>query len=280
MRTEDDLRAAFGSLAPEVLDEPAPLTGVVRASRRRTLRRRAGCLLAAAGLSAAAVVAVTGVTNAPHGQLTATVIRAKLVAAWLAVGDDILVMRIGSPGGGPQDATVDGWLYPWAASPGQRVQARLLISYGGKNASDMSCSYLMPANPVQHFYAQGIDVEYGSWYWSKTRFSGSCGPEMNPSAIRSQIASGAWTVSGPAEFRGHQALKLTQIVTVRKDIARSTSELWVDASTYLPLYEYMTTSGLGSGPPFTAAFELLPPTPANLALLKAVIPAGFTRSPY
>jgi hypothetical protein len=121
MRTEDDLRAAFSALEPQILDGPALLTRVVRARRHRTLRRRAGCLLAAAGLTAAAVVAVTGGPAVPHSQLTATAVRAKLLAAWVAAGNDILVSHIGPVHAGPELSAVDSWVYPWAASPGQRV---------------------------------------------------------------------------------------------------------------------------------------------------------------
>lgn len=282
MRTEDDLRAAFGSLEPEIPDGQALLTGVARARRQRTLRRRAGCLLAAAGLSAGAVVAVTGGPAVSHSQLTATAVRAKLLAAWGAAGNYILVTHIGSTHPGPEVSAVDSWVYPWAASPGQRVRTRTVYSYGGKTDDEGTCSYQMPANPQQKVSAPGIDVDYDGRAWSNVTVIG-CQSEMNPAAIRSQIASGAWTVSGPAEFRGRQALKLTGTITAHVkpgQIARSTTQLWVDASTYLPLYEYMTTSGVDAGPPFTAAFELLPPTPANLALLNVVIPAGFTHLRY
>jgi anti-sigma factor RsiW len=282
MRTEDDVRAAFGSLEPEIEADPALSTRVARAHRQRNLRRRAGSLLAAAGISAAAVVAVTGGLTASHSQVTATTVRAKLLAAWVAAGNDILVTHFGSAKTGPEISAEDSWVYPWAASPGQRVQLRSVDSYGGKTGSEMTCSYRMPANPQQKVTAPGIFVNYVGRAWSNTTVVG-CMSEMDPAAIRSQVASGAWTVSGPTEFRGHQALKLTETTTVHVKpgkIAQSTDQLWVDASTYLPLYEYTTTSGVDAGPPFTASFELLPPSPANLALLNVVIPPGFTHLRY
>ena len=279
MRTEDDLRAAFGSLEGQVPDGSRLLSGVARSHRRRTVRRRAGAGLGAAGLAVATVVAVTQAPAAPHNQTTAIAqVRVKLLAAMSAAGNDILVTHDASPGGGPGVADVYTWVYPWAASPGQRAQYRMLISYNGKKASDFSASYTVPdPGSRQMLSGPGIEVDYSSRTWSKGK--GQTGQsELNPSVLRRQIASGAWTVSGPVEFRGHRALKLTETATVHVkpgQTAQSTTQLWVDASTYLPLREYSTTRGVDAGPPFVADFQLLPPTSANLALLNAVIPPGF-----
>lgn len=284
MRTEDDLRAAFGSLEGQVTDGTRVLTGVARESRRRTLRRRAGGVLAAAGLSVAAVVAVVQVPAAPHSQLTAGAVRVKLLAAWTAAGNDILVMHSLSPGGGPNQAvesTVESWDYPWAASPGQRAQTRLLISYDGKKADDTGGSYTVPEPGTKSVSGPGIDVDYSSLAWSHVTME-MIGGALRPADLKSQIAAGTWAVSGPTEFRGHQALKLTGTITAHAttgQIARQTIQLWVDASTYLPLHEYTTTSGVDAGPPITSDFELLPPTAANLALLNPVIPANFRQAP-
>lgn len=284
MRTEDDLRAAFGSLEGQATDGTRVLTGVVRASRRRTLRRRAGGALAAAGLSVAAVVAVIQVPAAPHGQLTAGAVRVKLLAAWTAAGNDILVMHSSSPGGGANHAggsTEESWNYPWAAAPGQRARTRVLDSYDGKKDDDAGGSYTVPEPGTKSVSGPGIDVDYSSQTWSHVTLE-LIGGSLSPADLKSQIAAGTWTVSGPAEFRGHQALKLTGTVTAHAttgQIAREIIQLWVDASTYLPLHEYSTTSGVDAGPPITSDFELLPPTAANLALLNPVIPAGFRQTP-
>lgn len=279
MRTEDDLRAAFGSLEGQVTDATRILTGVAHERRRRTLRRRAGGVLAAAGLAVAAAVAIATVPAAPHSQLTAAAVRVKLLAAWTAAGNDILVTHSSEPGGGPNHAVasaVDSWVYPWAASPGQRAQTRNVYSDNGRVDSEFTCSYLVNAKTTANSVS-GIFVDYAGRDWSNVTVNG-CGSRFNPSTLKSQISSGSWTVSGPADFRGHQALKLISTLTVHVSpgrTAQSTTQLWVDASTYLPLYEYSTTSGVDAGPPVTADFELLPPTPANLALLKPVIPPGF-----
>lgn len=56
--------------------------------------------------------------------------------------------------------------------------------------------------------------------------------------------------------------------------------LWVDAHTYLPIRQHIQL-GAGSHNPvyaITANYRLLPPTSANLARLRPVIPKGFTRA--
>ncbi len=284
MRTEDDLRAAFGSLEGQVADGARILAGAARESRRRTVRRRAGGVLAAAAVSATAVVALAQVPVQPHGQPTAAAVRVKLLAAWVAPGNDILVSRISSPGGGPSHAvemTVDEWDYPWAASPGHQAQHRMLISEHGKPASDIGGSYTVPKPGTESMSGRGINVDYSSRAWSYVKM-GLIGGPLCPVDLKSQIAAGTWTVSGPTEFRGHQALKLTGTLTAHTttgQIAQEIIELWVDASTYLPLHEYSTTSGVNAAPPITTDFELLPPTAANLALLNPVIPPGFRQLP-
>lgn len=243
------------------------------------MRRRAGAVLAA-GLAVAAAIAATQLPAAPHSQPSAGTIRFKLLAAWAAAGNDILVTHSVSPGGGPTHAvesSEDWWVYPWAASPGQHVQVRSLISYRGQRNDGLTCEYQMGSTAA----VPGIHVDYPDRIWSKVTVRG-CQRQLSPADLRSQIASGMWRVSGPAEFRGHQAFKLTTQMTVPVrpgQIAQSTTQLWVDASTYLPLYEYTTTRGVDAGPPVTASFELLSPTPANLALLRPMIPPGFRQMP-
>jgi hypothetical protein len=61
----------------------------------------------------------------------------------------------------------------------------------------------------------------------------------------------------------------------------TTSTLWVDDQTYLPLRSVLTMRGRPGGIPFqtvTTEYEILPATPANLNLLTPPIPAGFTRT--
>jgi hypothetical protein len=61
-----------------------------------------------------------------------------------------------------------------------------------------------------------------------------------------------------------------------------TTTLWVDARTYQPLRSASTTRIPLGGVPLetdTTQYQILPATPANLALLTPPIPPGFTRTP-
>ena len=49
----------------------------------------------------------------------------------------------------------------------------------------------------------------------------------------------------------------------------------MNATTYLPMREYQRMS---NGQQSVTDYVFLPPTPANLAKLRPVIPAGYTRS--
>jgi hypothetical protein len=51
--------------------------------------------------------------------------------------------------------------------------------------------------------------------------------------------------------------------------------MWVNATTYLPMRDYTRWS---NGQQSVFDYVFLPPTPANLAKLRPVIPAGYTRA--
>jgi len=53
------------------------------------------------------------------------------------------------------------------------------------------------------------------------------------------------------------------------------ARLWVDATTYLPMRQYVRMS---NGEQNVSDYTFLPPTAANLAKLRPEIPAGYTRA--
>ena len=53
------------------------------------------------------------------------------------------------------------------------------------------------------------------------------------------------------------------------------ARLWVDATTYLPMQQYLRMS---NGQQNVTDYTFLPPTPGNLAKLRPEIPAGYTRA--
>jgi hypothetical protein len=127
-----------------------------------------------------------------------------------------------------------------------------------------------------------IDVEYSNKTWSDQKDQVIItGDLSDPVAIRAQIASGHWTVLGPAELDGHRAIELTWRIT-HDGTVLATAHLWVDAQTYLPLREeasYLTgRPGRDDTGTNRTDYELRPATAANLAQLRPDIPAGFRQT--
>ena len=120
--------------------------------------------------------------------------------------------------------------------------------------------------------------------WSRFTATVPIGSDISPGAIfgpanlARDIASGAWRVVGRTQLDGQQAIELSE--TDRGDNNTALEplpvRLWVNAQTYLPI---RLVFGARKGAPATAVqeFRYLPPTPANLALLRVPIPAGYPR---
>ena len=84
-----------------------------------------------------------------------------------------------------------------------------------------------------------------------------------PAFIRSQLACGAYQVSGRQVVDGINTIKITG--------ADGGFTFWVNPANYLPV-----KADLG---PRQTEFHWLAPTPANLAKLKVTVPAGFKQVP-
>ena len=111
------------------------------------------------------------------------------------------------------------------------------------------------------------------------------GSTVSPALIRSEIASGNFTVDGIVKLNGRDAVKLgwTQKVGPTKYSPTAVTTLWVDATTYVPLR--MVTQTLATVPAptrtletTTLTYQMIPATTASLETLTTPIPAGFTRA--
>jgi hypothetical protein len=92
------------------------------------------------------------------------------------------------------------------------------------------------------------------------------------------IATGAWRVTGRTQLDGQQAIVLSETDRGQdKNILEPLPvRLWVNAQTYLPI-RLVAGADPGGQPVAVQEFRYLPPTPANLALLRVPIPAGYPR---
>jgi hypothetical protein len=280
MPTEEDLRVAFRDLERLAPDTADVLRPVYDPPRRRV--RRAGLALgAAAALAAAAMTAA--VTSGPAAApITASALRTRLLAAIDTASGDILFTR--SPGG-----PLRGGQYPAYPRPGQKVHVRVGPAVGsdGEIYKDGEYSFAMPAQNPARNYTSHLDqgglqldgtllvVNHFRHVWGVWHGRFELGFTLNAAGIRAEIANGQFTVVGRTELHGQQAIELKINVPPSDQAPPHTvaARLWVDAATYLPMREDTRRS---TGQQSVSDFVFLPPTPANLAKLRPVIPAGYT----
>lgn len=99
--------------------------------------------------------------------------------------------------------------------------------------------------------------------------------------LRTAVSCGTLTVAGRQHVDGIDAIKLT---SVPKSLLGET--IWVDPRTYLPIrliikgaYDPTAQPAAERQGKLTADFSWLRPTPRNLAMLSAPIPAGYQQAP-
>lgn len=305
MRTEDDLRAAFKILERHAPDADAvlravrgrsgggaPSRGTPRprvVSARRPLRRPLHLALvvgAAAAVTAAAVtVFLAGGRSGGPGPVPS--LRVRLLAAIDAARGDILYTGTPSAAGGT-------WVSPWYPRPGQRVRVRVLgYNVRGIPAKDAEYVFTIPAG---HRAADGYDspidwgalnvsgtvivVDHARHTWGEWHHTGIyLALPLSPAGIRSEIASGRLHFIARTTLRGRPAIELGMSLSQGSNAAVRvpTARLWVNASTYLPMRQLLTFS---DGKRDVTDYTFLQPTPANLARLHLVIPAGYQRISY
>jgi hypothetical protein len=296
MPTEDDLRIAFRDMerfTPDAADvlravyehprQPArPRQLPPRLPRRPALR--AGLALGAAG-AVAAVAVIAAVAHGPATKatsITAPALRTRLLAAIDSASGDILYTHGGpAPGGGT-------WLSPAYPQPGQQVHFRILgLGSDGLVYKDGEYSFTMPAQtePPSSYIADfdqgglqlsGTDlvVNHFRHVWGVWHGQFVLGFPLDAAGIRAEIANGQFTVVGPAVLNGQQAIELKINVPPSNEAPPHTTAatLWVDATTYLPMQQYVRMS---NGEQDVQGYTFLPPTAENLGRLRPVIPAGY-----
>jgi hypothetical protein len=253
--------------------------------RQRRQVLRAGLALGAAGVLTAAAV-ITAVAHGPATKPTpiaAPALRARLLAAIDTASGDILYAHApGAPLGGGQ--------YPAYPQPGQEVHVRVGPAVGsdGRVHKDGEYSFTMPAavpaNYTGHLDQGGLQlsgtamwVDHVRHAWSECPSTFILGFTLDAAGIRAEIANGQFTVIGRTELHGQQAIELTINVPPDNEAPPhvTAERMWVNATTYLPMREYMRMS---NGEQSVADYVFLPPTPERLAQLRPVVPAGYTRA--
>jgi len=258
--------------------------------RRRRHILRAGLALGAAGAVATAAV-ITAVAQGPATKatpITAPALRARLLAAIDSASGDILYTPArGAP-------LIEGQ-YPAYPQPGQEVHVRVGPAVGsdGKVYKDGEYSFKMPSETALHDYInnytanldQGglqlsgtaMAVDHFNHTWRECHSKFILGFALDAAGIRAEIANGQFTVIGRTELHGQQAIELKINVPPSNEAPPHTTaeRLWVNATSYLPMREYQRMS---NGQHSVFDYVFLPPTPENLAKLRPVIPAGYTRA--
>jgi hypothetical protein len=306
---DDELLTALRSARPDPGYRPSPrspeattmLAGILGARRelehsRRVTRRR----IVLAGLPAlavavvAAVVAVSVTSSGPApGHLSATTVRTAILDALRLRSNDILyqveTLQLSSKRGVYVDRR---WVYPAFPAVGQQVRYRDFAYHYGTPYQDVESIYTETAD-MEHLTldtrggprsAKIVAVDYPSRTWA--RFTTTTVPvalNASPALIRSEIATGRFTVDGTVKLDGREAVKLSWGPFTNH------FTLWVDSRTYVLLRSVQTVPmGTSSAPPSrsrpglvsttTLTYQMRPATGASLKLLTPVIPAGFTRA--
>jgi hypothetical protein len=235
-------------------------------------------------LAFAAAAVIAAVAHGPATKATpaaAPALRARLLAAIDTASGDILYTH-GALGGG-------NWQFPAYPQPGQGVHLHILgVGSDGTIFKDGEYSFKMPAeNPATNYTAnldQGglqlsgafLAVDHQRHVWGEWHAKFILGFTLDAAGIRAEIANGQFTVAGRTELHGQQAIELKINVPLNNEAPPhiTAERLWVNATTYLPMRGYQRMS---NGQQSLTDYTFLPPTPANLAKLRPVIPAGYTR---
>jgi hypothetical protein len=273
-----EVRAALRDEVADVTASPALLAAVRRRHRRLRSARRWGLTAVPAGLAAlAAVVVLTpgapppGTGGGPHsatGTVTpepvnAAYVRERTSAALGTVTDAVIYERAVAPEGEKYfQPGEEGLSERWHAGDGSAFRYR--ASVAGTPVVDLSRDTVSDVF-VDH-RARTYRVAPGVEPSAPAHDS-----VLTPEEIRQELADGSIAVVGPGEAIGGKPTVKLHREPRRTDVA---TDLWVDATTYLPVRWQWLQEG---STPFDVAW--LPPTPENLAQLTTVVPPGYARQP-
>jgi len=293
---ETDRRAS--DLARAIATPRAGMTARPGASRRLGVRRASPpARVIATGISVGALAGIAGVVVAlsatgtpaarpqPAAVPAATAVprpgelRNAILTAVNGVGGDVFYTEITEiyPGKESQwNGVEQDWAYPIQPQAGQKVHIRSVLVPGKPtNKSDTEYIYTEPsgARATLPTKTEIIFVQYGNRTWSDTTtLVATQTPAASLQELRESIATGDFTAPRKTELNGQTVLELTAHY---KDAGKESEQtVWVDPATYLPVRTLSDNAGIK----IQVDYGFLPPTPANMAKLKATIPPGFTRT--
>ncbi len=302
-RSEDDLRAALASLEELAPSRESVLQPGARPRRRAVPRRLA---VAAATCLLAAVLAVAALSDQGASTSGGTASQPSLRQAILTAFDSVSGMVLESRATLSADGAVTGrsvwWSGPTLPRPGRTARYRFVsMTPSGHPVSELAERYTASREDFRGlgrgFVGTGgvarrittVDYSTRTWISQRTHQDAIVSLADSPALLRHEVAIGLWRVAKRVRLDGRPALELvwkpspaTRAWSVggpgRRGELRRT--LWVDAHSYLPLRQRIQLVGADHSPFYalTADYRLLPPTEANLAKLKPVIPDGFTRT--
>jgi hypothetical protein len=218
---------------------------------------------AAAAVTAVLAIGVAGATRSGHRNgpavpatisPTAASLRDAILTAFSDTASSIAYTQSVSTTAGQETKVIDVWTSPFEGSTGQSQTRREVITVGGRTVQDAEMIYALPApnagapancngqidspkpppirgqsGGIQATDGRLIDVEYASRSWSDQ--PATCIPVTQPTdaeQIRSEIASGDWTVLGHDDNDGQPAVELSLGGSARP---ASADLLWVNAQT-------------------------------------------------
>jgi hypothetical protein len=266
--------------------------------RRRVTRRRlvfAGLPSLAAAVAAVMVAVAVTQSGPARGPLAPDAVRTAVLDALQQDNGDILQASVEYQDfGGAVAGTRSTWVYPAFPAVGQQVRFREVDYRQGKPRQDVESIYTED-EALEHTSmsttqgpgsAKIVGVDYPSRTWATfTTSTPLVDLTVSPALIRSEIASGNFTVDGTVKLNGHDAVKLgwTQQIGPAKYSSTAVTTLWVDATTYIPLRMVTQTLTTVPAPTRTISttaltYQMIPATTASLKALTPPVPAGFIRA--
>jgi len=268
----------------------SPRPNVVKESYRRFRRRRlvtraALAAGAAVAVSAATVIAVTGLPGQQHVETTAYVLSQMNSALAAASGDVMYISQDGTDptGSTPNPESIQYWAYG--------SQSRMLTTYDGAK-SDVwdTLTHVkqgLEDSVVSVNYHQRTVVKDGTIFpHVPTQSTGGCygipgGLQDSPGNGLIENASllaglmHALVHCGSMSAAWHQRFDGTQAVELTGHYGNTTWHVWIDEATFLPIADGFSSPDADQ-PSSSERYAWLAPTAAHLALLTGPIPAGFT----